>query len=113
MGVLALAALLGFMGAGFVLGGAYLVVAGEVGWVAAAAAGAGPVLLYVALHLVRLTRWSWSALVLLFVLLILSSAARALGGGGDVAVPLVELGVELACLAYLLRPRIRRAFGRR
>ena len=114
-GVLALGAALVLLGAGFMLGGVYLAVsrpaAGWMPW--AAALAVGPLLLYVALHLVRLSRWAWLALTALTALLLASALARLLLATRGPFAPLPELLVEAGTLAYLARPAIRRAFGRR
>lgn len=114
-GVVVLGTLLLFLAAGCVVGGAYLGLArGGAGWVAwATALVAGPVILYLALHLVRLSRWAWQALVGMLLLLLASSAARAIGDAGFPIAPLVEIAAEATALAYLLRPGVRGAFGRR
>lgn len=112
LGVLILCALLFFLGAGLVLGGIYLAMArSDTGWMPwAMALGIGPTALYLALHLLRLTSWSWLALVTLVGLLLCSSVARALGASEIIVSPLVEVAVEVLCLVYLSRSRIRRAF---
>jgi hypothetical protein len=111
-GILVLGTLLFFIGAGFVLGGAYLGLTREdVGWGAwATALLMGPVVVYVALHLVRLTRWAWLSMVLTLALLLISSIARALGSSEIPLAPLLEAVAEIGFLAYLSRPPIRRAF---
>lgn len=114
VGILAMGALLCFLAAGLVLGGSYLALSrADAGWVPwAAVLVAGPALLYLGLHLTRLTSWAWLAMVLLFVLLLGSSIFRALTEPAAGVSPLGEIGVELAVLAYLARRPIRRAFGR-
>lgn len=114
LGVLALATFLAFLGAGFLLGGFYLIFAatalGWAGW--AMLLLAAPLTLYMALHLVLLTRWAWSAMVFLLLLLLLSSLVRALLSPGVPVAAFAELVLEVLFLGYLLRPRIRTAFGR-
>ena len=62
---------------------------------------------------VRLTHWAWLAMVLVLALLFASSAWRLWVSPPPPVVPLVEMTLELACLAYLSRPRVRGAFARR
>jgi hypothetical protein len=115
LGVLVLGGLLGFLGAGFVVGAAYFTIAGpEVGWVPIVmGVVAGPLALYVAMHLVRLTHWAWQAMVLVLALLLGSSVWRLWVSPPPPTVPVLEMVLELFCLAYLFRPRIRGAFKRR
>lgn len=111
-GVLALAALLGVIGGGLVGGGTYVLLsggAGLAGW--ASVLLLGPLTLYVALSLVRLTRWAWLSAVVLLLLLLASSVLRALVVGGALLSPLAEVAGEVLVLLYLLRPRIRGAFA--
>ena len=113
LGVLILCAVLFFLGAGLVLGGLYLAFARrDTGWVAwAMALCTGPVAIYLALHLLRLTSWAWLALVTLVGLLFVSSAVRAFGSPETRVSPMVEMAVEVLCLVYLTRPSVRRSFG--
>lgn len=113
LGVLVIGAVLFLLGGMLVVGGVYLALArGDTGWFAwACALLLGPVTVYVALHLVRRTHWSWLALVLLLGLLVASSLVRVAGSPSPVA-PLGELVLEVGCLAYLARRDVRRAFGR-
>ena len=113
MGVLVLAALLSFAGAGLMAAALYLAVtrAAE-GWpLWAAALLFGPLLLYLASGLVRLARWAFLAMVALLLLLAATAVVRAVSSPSTWVSPLVELLVEAAALAYLLRPRLRRRFG--
>lgn len=114
VGVLVLGALLFLLGAGLVLGGAYLGIsrpdAGLLPWVAALLVG--PLLFYASLHLVRLTPWAWLAMVLVLVLLLISSVVRAVVSPQEPLSPLFEGVVEGAVLIYLARPHVRAAFGR-
>ena len=114
-GVLVLAAALGFAGGGFVLGAAYLAFARrDLGWVPVLGGmGAGPTALYVALHLLRLTRWAWLVLVLVLILLLGSSVSRLAVAPPPAVVPIGELVIESLILLYLCRPRVRGAFTRR
>jgi hypothetical protein len=114
-GVLVVAGVLGLLGAGLVLSAAYLTLArGGVGWVpVVAGAGAGPVAIYVALHLLRGTHWAWLAVVLVTVLLLASSLWRLVAAPPPPVAPLGEIAVELLALGYLLRPRVRAAFRAR
>lgn len=113
LGVLIVCSLLFFLGAGFVLGGFYLAMAGSAaGWLPWVMTGVvGPVTLYLALHLLRLTPWSWLALVVLTVLLTGSTLVRLVGSSGSLVSLLVELALETVSLVYLMRPAIRRTFG--
>ena len=115
IGVLVLAGLLSVLGAGFVVGAAYLTLAGpEVGWVPLAMGlGAGPLSLFVAIHLVRLTHWAWLAMVLVLLLLLASSIWRLWVSPPPPTVPVLEIVLELLGLTYLSRPRVRGAFARR
>lgn len=114
LGILAMGALLCFLAAGLVLGGSYLALSRpDEGWVSwAAVLIAGPALLYLGLHLTRLTSWAWLAMVLLLLLLLGSSILRAFTEPDAGVSPLGEVAVELAVLAYLARRPVRRAFGR-
>lgn len=114
LGILAMGALLCFLAAGLVLGGSYLALSrADAGWVAwAAVLVAGPALLYLGLHLTRLTPWAWLAMVLLLVLLLGSSIVRAVVEPDAGVSPLGEIAVELGILGYLARRPVRRAFGR-
>jgi hypothetical protein len=113
-GIAVLAMALCLLAAGFVFGGAYLALArADTGWVAwAAALVVGPLLIYVALHLVLLTRWAWLVMVLLLGLLLTSSIIRAAREPGIPVAPGVEVVIELGLLGYLFRRSVRQAFGR-
>lgn len=112
LGVLVLAGLLAVLGGAVVVAGVYQAVSSrEVGWFALASALLlGPVALYLALHLVRGARWAWMAALMLLLLLLGSSLVRAAGSRDLPLSPLVELAVEAAAIAYLLRPAVRRRF---
>lgn len=114
LGVTVLGALLFLLGAGLVVGGVFLALSRrEAGWVPwAAALLAGPAVIYMALHLLRLSRWAWLTMVLLVMLLLASSLVRVLAAPGELVAPLAEIAVELALLLYLGRAPVRRAFGR-
>ncbi len=113
LGVLILCALLFFLGAGFVLGGFFLAMArGDTGWMAwVLALAIGPTALYLAVHLLLLTSWSWLAMIALLGLLLASSVVRAVGSPDVVLSPLGEIAVEGVCLLYMARRPTRRAFG--
>lgn len=113
IGVAALAMVLALLGAGLLLGGAYLAtVRRELSWIVHASALAlGPIVLYFAVQLLRLARWTWLAMILLLVLLAASSAFRASVSGGLPTASVLELVVEAVLLAYLARRPVRRAFG--
>ena len=115
VGVLLLAGALGVLGAGLVLGAAYVLLARHgVGWVPVlVGAGTGPLAIYVALHLVRLTHWSWQAMVISLALLLVSSCWRLVGSPPPPIAPLAEIAVETAFLVYLFRPHVRAAVRRR
>lgn len=114
LGVLAVGTALSFVGAGMLLGGAYLALTrGDSGWMVwLTACAVGPLLLYVAVHVLRLTHWAWLALVLLLSLLMATAAWRVVVSPRLRAASLAELAVEAAALAYLRRPSVRRAFHR-
>ncbi|HET7321109.1 MAG TPA: hypothetical protein VFI96_01350 [Longimicrobiaceae bacterium] len=114
LGVLVLGALLGFLGGAVFVVGSYLALSRrEAGWMAwGAALAVGPLLLYMAVQLTRLARWAWLAMVLLLVLLAGSSAVRLVITPDIPMAPLGELAAEGLALLYLLRPHVRRAFGR-
>ena len=114
VGVLAMGGVLCFLAAGLVLGGAYLALSRpDSGWVSwAAVLIAGPGLLYLGLHLTRLTPWAWLAVMLLLVLLIASSVGRLLAEPEAGLSPLFEVAVEVLVALYLMRRPVRRAFGR-
>lgn len=113
MGVLILCAILFFIGAGFVLAGFFLAFArADSGWMVwTMALVLGPVVLYLAVHLLLLTSWAWLAMVALLGLLVASSVVRAVGSPDVLLAPLGELVVEALCLYYLARRPTRRAFG--
>jgi hypothetical protein len=111
IGILAISALLGVAGLGLVGGGIYWAARGAAGWYAIATAFAvGPLMLYVAVRLIQFARWTWMVLITLLVLLFLSSIVRALTERGPPVAPLAEMVVELGCLAYLIRPHVRRQY---
>lgn len=115
IGVLVLGFLLLLVGAGLILGGAVFVVSGRARswpvWVGLLAAG--PLAVHVALHFLWGRGWAWLAVVAMLALLGASAAVRVVAGGeGLPVVPLAELAVTLAALAYLIRPRVRQVFGR-
>lgn len=114
LGVLVLSTILGLLGSGFVLGGLYVgVMRPDVGWrLWLGALAIGPLTLYVGVRLLSLAAWTWSTMLLLLVLLLISSCIRAAITPGTPTVPLFEIALELVALAYLASPGIRRAFGR-
>lgn len=114
LGILVLAVLLGVMGVGLLLGAVHVFLSGrEFGPTALAAAFVfGPLCLYLAVHLIRLSRWAWLAMMALVALLLISSTARAVLTTGPRFLPVAEIAVELLFLVYLRRRDIRGAFGR-
>ena len=114
LGILVIGFALSLLGAGFLVGGAYLAVTRpDTGWMAwLGIIAVGPLLLYIAFHVVRLSPWTWLALIGLAVLLLVSAIARLFLAGTPPLAPLPEIAVELAALGYLTRLRVRRAFGR-
>ena len=114
LGVLVLSTILGLLGAGFLLGGIYLGLARpDIGWAVWLGAFAiGPLTLYVGIRLLSLASWTWSTMMMLLALLLASSCVRALLTPGTPTVPLFEIAIEIAALAYLASPGVRRAFGR-
>ncbi len=114
LGVLVLAAVLCFVAAGAILGGVYLLMsASDMGWVGwTMLLVAAPVSLYMAIHLVRLTPWAWSAILMTLALLLVSSVIRAIFSPGIPVAAIGEIVIEGIFLFYLTRARIRAAFGR-
>jgi hypothetical protein len=114
IGVLVLGFLLLLVGAGLILGGAVFAISGGArSWpVWVFLFGAGPLAIHLALHFVYRRGWAWAAVVVMLVLTAVTSAFRAAVAEVFPVVPLVEIGVSLAVIAYLLRPRVRAAFGR-
>ncbi|CAN5768699.1 hypothetical protein BH23GEM6_BH23GEM6_06470 [soil metagenome] len=114
VGVLVLAAFLFFVASGSIVGGLYLIfTAAELGWAGwSMLLVAAPVTLYMAIHLMRLTYWAWSAIVIALVLLLISSLLRAIFSPGIPIAALGEIALESLFLFYLSRPRIRNAFRR-
>jgi hypothetical protein len=112
LGILLLAALSAILGLGSTLGGLYLVIEGGATiWAVAVAILAGPTLLYLAYHLMRLAHWTWLALMVLAGLLFASSVVR-IAVAPRVPLPaLAEIIVQAAVAFYLVRPRIRSRFG--
>lgn len=113
IGVLTIAALLFFTGAGLTLTGIFYLLAGEeeslLLWLVLLPVG--PLMIYVALLLASLHPRAWSIMVSLLVLMIISSAARVVLADAMPWAPLSELLFEGVALAYLRRQRVRRAFG--
>lgn len=113
IGVLILAALLFFTGAGLTLAGIFYLLAGEeesvLLWLVLLPVG--PLMIYVALLLASLHPRAWPIMISLLVLMIISSAARVVLADAMPWAPLAELLFEGVALAYLRRPRVRRAFG--
>lgn len=111
-GVLVLSGMLLFLGAGLIVSGTYLAITRpSVGWLAGLSAVAlGPLVIYVALHVVRLTHWAWLVLVLVMVMLFLSSCVRLLASPELTAAPVAELLAEIAALVYLARKPVRDVF---
>ncbi|HEX6926514.1 MAG TPA: hypothetical protein VF167_13925 [Longimicrobiaceae bacterium] len=114
LGVVVLGTILGLLGAGSLLGGIYLALARpDIGWrVWLGVLAIGPLSLYVAVRLVSLAAWTWSTMIVLLVLLLISSCARAWITPEIPTVPIFEILIELATLGYLASPSVRRAFGR-
>ena len=114
-GILLIAALLVILGVGSITGGAYLLLQdGTVSlWAVATGLIAGPAILYLAYHLVRLTYWTWTTLIVLLVLMAASSLVRLLVVPGLSIAPIGELVVEVLAAAYLTRPGVKGAFRRR
>jgi hypothetical protein len=115
VGVLVLAAGLLFVGAGAIVGGIYLILfsttaIGWWGW--AMLLLAAPVSLYVALSLLRRSAWVWLTMVAALLLLLATSLLRILISPGIPSAAIGEVVVEIVFLTYLMRPRVRAAFGR-
>jgi hypothetical protein len=115
VGVLIVSAILAILGAGSVLGSAFMAVTHpQLGWLPLLTGlVGGALILYVAAHLLWLTHWAWLALVLLVGLLIASSLWRLAISPPPPFASLAELVVELAVLGYFLRRDVRGAFVRR
>lgn len=112
--MLVVGALFFFVGGGLVVGGAYLLLTGHLRSPAVwgITLVAGPLAVYAALEFVQMRWWSWVAVVALLVLLIVSALYRAAAARGGVPVaPLAEALLQGMALLYLVRPRVRRAFG--
>lgn len=114
LGVLVLSTMLGLLGGGFVLAGVYLGLARpDVGWgVWLGALAIGPLALYVGIRLLSLAAWTWSTMMLLLGLLLISSCIRVFITPGTPTVPLFEIALEVAALFYLASPSVRAAFRR-
>lgn len=113
-GVVVLSTLLGLVGSGLALSGLYLALARrDVGWaVWGAALVVGPLVVFVAVRLLSLAAWTWSTMILLLVLLLISSGIRLVVTPGVALVPIVEMLVEAGAIAYLARRGVRDAFRR-
>ena len=114
IGVLVIAAFFGILGLGSVTAGLYMVVQERsIGlWAAVTGLLGGPLILYLAWHMLRLSRWSWLALMVLVWMLFLSSVVRFVVAPGLAVSQLGEVVLEVAIAYYLLRPRVLAAFGR-
>lgn len=114
IGVLVLGFLLLLVGGGLILGGAFFALTGGArSWpVWAALFGAGPLAIHLALHFMHRSGWAWSTVVGMLTLTVVTSALRAVLADVFPVVPLLEIALSLAVLAYLVRPRVRRVFGR-
>jgi hypothetical protein len=114
LGILLIAAVLGVLGLGSFAGGVYLMLEGGAlrPWAAATALVMAPVVLYLAFQLLQLTRWAWVTLMALITLLFASSVIRFVFAPGLLIAPLMEIVFEATAAYYLLRPRVRAAFGR-
>lgn len=112
LGILLITAMLTMLGGGSLLGGAFLLLRGDgVGyWAPVASLAFGSAALYLRYCLLRLVEWSWRALLFLLALLFLSSVLRLLAAPTPRVAPLLEIGVELVCVLYLTRPRVRALF---
>lgn len=108
-----LATLFAIVGGGMVVGGAYYTLSeSDAGWMPLATGIVlGPLSLYTAYHLLRLTHWGWLTLLILILLLLASSLLRAFMSASVATALIAELAVEAAILLYLLRPSVRRAFN--
>ncbi|HUE97564.1 MAG TPA: hypothetical protein VMN39_12965 [Longimicrobiaceae bacterium] len=112
-GMLLISALLAIIGFGSLFAGVYLLMEQrQVSyWGVATGMIGGPALLYLAYHLVRFTRWTWLALIVLLALMAASSVLRLVVAPGLGIAPAVELIIEAAAAYYLMRPGIRSRFG--
>jgi hypothetical protein len=113
LGIVLLTCLFAMSGAGLMAGGGYVLLSGQsvTPWAGAAAILVGPAVLYVAYHLLRLTHWTWLALVMLTGLLFLSSVVRLIVSPGISVPAILEIIGELALAFYLSRPGVRQVFS--
>jgi hypothetical protein len=113
LGILLMAAVFAMIGMTSMMGGGWLVVFGSSGslWAGLVAVVAGPAILYLCVHLVQLTRWSWSAVIMVVALMLGSSLIRAAVSPAVDASVIAEIIAELGIGYYLTRPGIRAAFG--
>ena len=114
LGCLRLASALAITGLGSIGAALYLAVDERslTLWAVGLAAAIAPASLYLAYHLLCLTRWAWLAAVAMIALLLVSSAFRFLIDPEIPGAAGLEMALEVAALAYLTRPRVRRAFAR-
>jgi hypothetical protein len=113
LGILLIAAILAVIGIGSVSVGLYLALADGVPslWAGLIAIVVGPTILYLAYHLLSLTRWAWIALLVVTGLLFVSSLVRIAVTPEFPVVALMEIIAELALAYYLTRGRLRGKFG--
>lgn len=114
LGITLIAALLAILGIGSIGAATYvLLTTGNANvWLVGTAVAAGPAILYLSFHLLRLAPWTWRTLTVVLVLLAISSIVRLAVTPGLAVAPVGEILVELAGLFYLTRPRVRKLFGR-
>ncbi|MQA91233.1 MAG: hypothetical protein GEU90_13540 [Gemmatimonas sp.] len=110
-----MAAVFSMIGLTSMMGAGWLVLFGASGslWAGMVAAVAGPAILYLSYHVVRLARWAWTAVLVMVALMLGSSIVRLVVTPAlDVSV-IAEIIAELGIGLYLTRPAIRSAFGLR
>ncbi len=112
-GILLIAAGLTISGVGLFIAGTYLLLReGSLSiWAGAVSILMSPAILYFVYHVVHLERWTWICLAVLIALLVVSSLFRAAFTPEVPTAALMELALEVAAAAYLLRPTVRSQFG--
>lgn len=114
LGITLIAALLAILGIGSMGAATYLLLTTENAniWLAATAVAAGPAIIYLSYHLLRLAPWTWRTLTAVLILLTISSVVRLIVTPGLAIAPVAEILVELGGLYHLTRPRVRKLFRR-
>jgi hypothetical protein len=115
LGILLLTAVLGVIGTGSTLAGAWVTIVEGGRSVGAGLAGLiiGPSIVYLAWSLLFRARWAWVTLLAVIGLLFISSVARIFLSPDAVGPAVLEILVEAVACWYLVRPRIRAHFPAR